>query len=313
MSTGPAGERFFEGGVVLRSGSIWLSRKRLCYSAAMRPILFSIGPLEISSYPVMISLGACLAIWLTVRELDRLSLARGPYLTICLIAFAGGLIGARIMNCIVFYDLYRDQPWWKLIAVWEGGLAMYGGLFLGLTAAYGYMRLKGLSFWQVTDVLFPPWVVLLIVGRIGCFLNGCCYGEPTSAPWGFYSRSAAKVSGYYVTTHPTQLYSAGAALVIFGILWRARLKPHFQGRTALLFLLLYPAARFVIEYYRADPRGMWRFFGAFTLSESQILSIPLFIAALAAWRVLSRHAPGERPEEALRSASVAEQRAKKAG
>ena len=260
----------------------------------MRPVLFSIGPLTISSYPVMICLGGCVAIWLTLREIERLGLNRRVYLTICLIGFSSGIVGARLMNCIVFYDMYRGKPWWKMLAIWEGGLAMYGGVLLALPLCYAFTRFKGLSFWQVADTLAPPWTLLLVLGRLGCFLNGCCYGKPTTAPWGLFSKDSARISGYYATTHPTQLYSALAALVIFWIMWRTRLKPRFAGQVTLVFLILYPIARFVIEAYRADPRGMWRFFGLFTLSESQIISIPLLLFGLGAWIVRSRARPAVR-------------------
>ena len=132
----------------------------------MRPILFTLGPFTISSYPVMICLGACLSIWLSLREIDRLGLDRPTYITICLIGFSSGVVGARIMNCIVFYDLYRGKPWWKLLAIWEGGMAMYGGVILALPLCYAYVRVKRLSFWQVTDTLAPPWMMLLIVARL---------------------------------------------------------------------------------------------------------------------------------------------------
>jgi len=235
----------------------------------------------------MICLGACLAIWITFRELDRLGLDHGLYLRICLIAFVSGIVGARVMNCIVFYDLYRRAVWWKWVAIWEGGLAMYGGVLLAMVTSYAYTRYKRQSFWQVADTLSPPWMVLLILGRLGCFLNGCCYGKPTMVPWGFLSRNQQGMAGY-APSHPTQIYSAAAALIIFMVMWRARLRPHFQGRIVLIFLLLYPVSRFIIEYFRADPRGMWRFFDTIILSESQILSIPLFLFALGAWAVLSR-------------------------
>jgi len=257
----------------------------------MRPVLFTLGPLTISAYPVMICLGACVAVWLTLREIERLGLNQKAYLTICLIGFSSGLLGARLMNCIVFYDLYRAEPWWKVLAIWEGGLAMYGGVLLALPLCYAYTRFKGLSFWQVADTLAPPWTLLLVLGRIGCFLNGCCYGKPTTAPWGLFSGDSARISGYYATTHPTQLYSSFAALIIFWIMWRARLKRRFTGQVTLIFLILYPIERFVIEAYRADPRGMWRFFGLFTLSESQIVSVPVLLFGLGAWMVLSRARP----------------------
>jgi phosphatidylglycerol---prolipoprotein diacylglyceryl transferase len=258
----------------------------------MRPTLLTLGPFQVSSYPVMICLGACLSIWLSLKEVDRLGLESPLYLKICLIAFVSGLVGARIMNCIVFYDLYRGRPWWRMLALWEGGLAMYGGILLAVASVYAYIRHRGLSFWQVADTLFPPWMLLLILGRVGCFLNGCCYGEPTSVPWALNFKRTGGVRGFYVTRHPTQLYSAAAATVIFLIMWRIRKKPGFRGQVALVFLLLYPITRFFIEYFRADPRGMWRFFDLFTLSESQIVSIPVFLFALVAWVFLSRRSGG---------------------
>jgi prolipoprotein diacylglyceryltransferase len=83
----------------------------------------------------------------------------------------------------------------------------------------------------------------------------------------YTTKDSARLSGTYATTHPTQLYSSLTALVIFVIMWRARLKPRFTGQVALILLILYPVARFVIEFYRADPRGMWRFGDLVTLSE----------------------------------------------
>ncbi len=259
----------------------------------MRPILVSLGPWTISSYPVMICLGACLAIWLTLKEIDRLGLNRRPYITICLIGFASGIVGARIMNCIVFYDLYRGKPWWKLLAIWEGGLAMYGGVLLALPLCYVYIRRERLNIWEVADTLAPPWMMMLVVARLGCFLNGCCYGKPTTAPWGLFSEDSARLSGTYTNMHPTQLYSSLAALLIFAIMWRTRLKPRFAGQVCLVFFLLYPVARFLIEFFRADPRSIWRFHGVVTLSESQILSIPVFLFGLGAWMFLSRRSSPE--------------------
>ncbi len=253
----------------------------------MRPILVTLGPWTVSSYPVMICLGACLAIWLTLREIDRLGLERRNYLTLCLIGFTSGIVGARAMNCIVFYDLYRDGPWWKMLAIWEGGLAMYGGVLLALPLCYAYIRRRGLDVLEVADTLAPPWMTMLIVARLGCFLNGCCYGKPTTLPWGLFSRDSAALSGVYTTTHPTQLYASLAAFVIFLVMWRIRLRPRFTGQVCLTFFLLYPIARFVIEFFRADPRGLWRFSGMVTLSESQVLSIPVFVFGLTAWIVLS--------------------------
>ena len=254
----------------------------------MKPILFTIGPLTVASYPLMICLGACAAIWLTLKELKRLDLDYGLYLKLSLIAFSAGIIGARIMNNIVFYDLYKGKPFWKMLAIWEGGLAMYGGIILALALIYIYVRFHGLSFWEVADILSPPWTMLLVFGRLGCFLNGCCYGKPTTAPVGIFFKESANVSGFHVTTHPTQLYSAFTALIIFLVMWRLRLRSKFTGQVVLTFFLFYPIARFIIEYFRADPRGMWRFSGLFTLSESQIISIFILLFALIAWPILSR-------------------------
>jgi len=213
----------------------------------MKPILFTLGPFEVSSYATMICLGAFLAIWLAIREIDRKALRRGPYLTVSLIGFSAGIIGARAMNCIVFFDLYRENPW-KVLAVWEGGLAMYGGVFLAFLLGYAYVLYRRMSFWEVADTLLPPWTVLLVMGRLGCFLNGCCYGKPTTVPWGIHLHESALKTGYFfVNTHPTQLYSVAAALAIFLVMWRARLHPRFPGQTALIGLILYPIARFIIE------------------------------------------------------------------
>ena len=181
------------------------------------------------------------------------------------------------------FDHFRRDPA-EIWTVLRSGGVFYGGLLLAVGVAFWHMRKHGLPLWTTCDAFAPGIALGQAVGRVGCLLAGCCYGKPADLPWGvtFTNPLAAANVGtpLDVSLHPAQLYESAAVLAILGILLLAeRLRPSFPGRTFWSYLLLYPCARFVIEFYRGDPRGT-----AFeVLSTSQLVSlllIPLSIFML---------------------------------
>lgn len=167
---------------------------------------------------------------------------------------------------------------------WQGGLTLYGGLLLALPGALLYCRRKRLDFLRVADLL-APWVLVgQAIGRIGCLLEGCCYGAATSGPLG------VKLPGHAGPTHPTQIYEALADLALAALV--ARVGSGRRGARLGWMLIGYAVVRALLELLRADPRGSLG-----PLSTSQIIAAPA--VAVGAWLVVRSRRGGERAGESL--------------
>lgn len=267
----------------------------------MKPIV-NVGSLEISTYVVMISLGAGLGLWLTYRLAERKSLDSMKVLALAALACAAGLLGARGFNVIA--GPAGESTWWSVPALWEPvGMSFYGGLGLAALAGLAYARANGLPPWEVADLLavsFPPGVAL---ARVGCFLNGCCYGKHSDMPWavsfpvGGASYDAQREANLIapealpLPVHPAQLYLAALNLVIFfAIYFGFRPRKRFDGQLFAWLLIGKGVFRSFVEIWRDDDRGV--LFG--WLSTSQILSVPLVIIGI----LLLQRRLGTRPSQA---------------
>jgi phosphatidylglycerol:prolipoprotein diacylglycerol transferase len=159
----------------------------------------------------------------------------------------------------------------------------YGGLIAAVVVALWYMRRHKMPVWTVTDVFAPGIALGHVVGRMGCLFAGCCFGRPTTVPWAItfhneYARSNAGTP-LNVPLHPTQLYEAGAELLILGLLLSTERRGRpFPGRTFWGYMLLYAVSRFIIEFYRGDARGM--IVGFSTSQFISLLIVPISIVML---------------------------------
>ena len=254
----------------------------------MYPII-PFGPLEISTYAVMLSLGASLGFWLTYRDAERKGLDIVEVLKLTAVAFAAGLIGARGLVWLTSPAIYQERPFTSIFLLWDrSGMSLYGGLALSAIAGALYARTRGLDVWEVADTLAFAFLPAIAVARLGCFLNGCCYGKPTTASWGLVAGGAPNLVNFDIPSHPTQLYEAAAALVLFALLERMRWKRQFVGQLTVAFLVGYPLFRFFNEVLRGDPRPGWRIGDLGVLSLNQILSAAALVLALAAGMLLER-------------------------
>ena len=158
-----------------------------------------------------------------------------------------GILGARLFY-VAFYapDYFMANPW-TVFDLRTGGLVFYGGLLGGLLGALGYIRKKRLSFWNLADILAPFLALGYSIARIGCFLNGCCYGKPTELPWGMVFPSVDLVS-----RHPTQLYSSFLSFLLFAYLYRLFPRRSFSGQVFLAYLAGYGVIRFIVEFWREN-------------------------------------------------------------
>ena len=199
------------------------------------------------------------------------------------------LVGAKLMLVVVDFDAFRQNPR-ELLSLARAGGVFYGGLIAAVVVGLWLVRKYKLPVWTTGDLMAPGIALGHVIGRMGCLLAGCCYGRPTSVPWAItFTDPAAAVNvgtPLGIPLHPTQLYDAGAELIILAALLLTERRGHkFPGRTFWLYLLLYAISRFIIEFYRGDDRGM-----AFdALSTSQVVSAAIVpISLFMLWRLRAR-------------------------
>jgi phosphatidylglycerol:prolipoprotein diacylglycerol transferase len=188
-----------------------------------------------------------------------------------------GFLGARTLYIITRFSSFMADPA-SIFRIWEGGLVFLGGPIAVLPFLIWYVRKNRMPIWATADVMVPGLTIAHAFGRLGCLAAGCCYGRPTTLPWGIHLHSELVdplVRG--VAIHPTQLYESASLLALFfGLLWTHRTRK-FDGQVALTYFMAYPIIRSVIEVFRGDQiRG---FVIDQVLSTSQFLSICVFAVA----------------------------------
>jgi phosphatidylglycerol:prolipoprotein diacylglycerol transferase len=202
------------------------------------------------------------------------------------------LVGAKLLLLIVEFKRYWQDPR-ELLALLQSGGVFYGGLILAVVVALWYLRRHRMPIWVTCDVFAPGIALGHVIGRLGCFLAGCCWGKETTVPWSVvFTDDFARVNvgtPLDVHLHPTQLYESGAELVILlGLLWFEKKGRSFPGRTFWGYMLLYGISRFIIEFFRGDPRGT--VFGVLSTSQFiSILLVPLSLVML--WRLSRQPGP----------------------
>lgn len=247
----------------------------------MYPELFSIGPLPIVgsitiySYGVLLAASYLLGLRLAMTRARRWGLDSNRVLDLGIYIIIAALIGAKLLLLVVDFDSFRRSPA-DLLSLARSGGVFYGGLILAVAVAFWYMARHKMPFWTTCDVFAPGIALGHVTGRLGCFAAGCCYGRPTDVPWAviFTNPLASANVGtpLGIPLHPTQLYEAGAELLILVLLLATERKgKQFPGRTFWAYMLLYALSRYIIEIYRGDPRGT--VFATF--STSQFISLVL--------------------------------------
>lgn len=211
----------------------------------MHPILLSLGPIRLYSFGVLVAIGVLSAILLLRTNAKRISVSPDVMVDLAIVTVVSGFIGARILYVIQYWDFFRASPF-EILKIWEGGIILYGGLIGGLLGFSIFIRIKRLPFLTLLDLFVPALALAQGFGRIGCFLNGCCFGSPTDLPW------QVQFPLLDHPVHPTQLYEATfcfllAAFLLF--LWQQRLR---AGTVAVSYFILYPAGRFLFEFFRGD-------------------------------------------------------------
>ena len=250
----------------------------------MYPELFRIGSFPINTYGVFLALAFLCAILITVKLGARDGLPKERIYDLCLWMLLASLIGSKVLMMFTEPE-YRDHPLQLLsLDFLRSGGVFYGGLIGAILAGYFLMRHYKLPWWKTADACAPGIAIGNFFGRQGCFAAGCCWGKPTSLPWGVkFSELGHEITGVPTDTylHPTQLYESFAMLLVFFFLLWLHKHKRFSGQVILAYALLYSVIRFSIEFVRDDPRGDILGLTSLTgLSTSQLISLVVGISSL---------------------------------
>jgi phosphatidylglycerol:prolipoprotein diacylglycerol transferase len=194
------------------------------------------------------------------------------------------LVGSKVLM-LWTEPAYRENPLqlFSLDFLRSGGV-FYGGLLGAILTGYLLVRRYGLPWWKTADAFAPGIALGQSIGRLGCFSAGCCWGKPTSLPWGVrFTELGHEITGVPIDQHlhPTQLYESGATLLLFFFLLWLHRRRRFTGQVILFYAVLYGLTRFLIEFVRDDPRGDIAGLTTLTgLSTSQMISLVVGLGAL---------------------------------
>jgi len=267
----------------------------------MHPILFRIGNFPINTYGLFLAVAFLAAIFITVRLAARDGLPKEKIYDLCLWLLLSSLIGSKLLMLLTEPE-YRQHPLllFSLDFLRSGGV-FYGGLLGAIIAGYVMMRRWKLPWWKTADACAPGIALGNVFGRLGCFFAGCCWGKPTTLPWGVsFPPEGHEITGVPVGVHlhPTQLYESFSMVFVFLFLLWLHKRKKFSGQVILAYAMIYSTVRFLIEFVRDDPRGDILGLTTLTgLSTSQLIGIVVGVGALvlfvARWRrAHERSVPG---------------------
>lgn len=262
----------------------------------MRPILFHLGPLPVRSYGTLIMIGFLLALRYVIVQAHRLygsptadragqgkAITADHILDMSLIGLALGIVGTRVVFVVLHWEMFRDNVW-EAFKIWTGGLSFVGGPLFGFAYAWWYCRRHRLSFAAVADLAAPGFALAYVFGRIGCFLNGCCYGHACALPWAVRFEADGMGSVLTPPSHPTQIYAAIMNVGIFVFLHRMLRRPHQDGQVILAYGMLYAAYRFINDFFRA---GATSRFVVGWVTDGQLAALVAIPILFLLWRRLS--------------------------
>jgi phosphatidylglycerol:prolipoprotein diacylglycerol transferase len=223
--------------------------------------------------------------WRTKKPGQAIRLVTWQNAVLLVLTLLFALAGTR---ALFLYQNHGDYSW-KVFKSWQSGFVLYGGLIAGTAASVLYIKMRGQSLAKMADLAAGPMMLALAFGRLGCFLNGCCYGKEGEGFPCMKFPADSPVKGR--TVHPTQLYETAAGLAFFFFLsWLWKRKRKAEGEVFLVMVMLYGVWRFLIEFARDDERPRW----IGSLSYSQVVSLAALVIA-GVWLALLRTRP--RPSE----------------
>jgi phosphatidylglycerol:prolipoprotein diacylglycerol transferase len=265
----------------------------------MRPILFVVpgSEFQVHSYGVMILLACFASLAISVWRARRDQIDANVVYELAIWLFLGGVVGARGMYVLAHRESIHTLG--DVLRSWKGGNVFYGCILGGLGGSILYWFRRPFRFWAMADVAAPAVAIGIAIGRIGCFLNGCCYGDLCDLPWAvrFPQGShawvrqvdAGLISPLKLETlpvHPTQIYGSLAGFALLALLLAYFPRRRREGEVMALLMLVYPLTRWPLEVLRGDEPAIW---AGMTLAQN--ISVAVFIGGLAVWFAPLRHPP----------------------
>ena len=262
----------------------------------MYPEIFHIGSFPINTYGVFLAIAFLCAIMVTVRLAHRDGLPKEKIYDLSLWMLLASLVGSKILMLFTEPE-YRDHPAQLLsLDFLRSGGVFYGGLIGAVLMGYYLINRYKLPWWKTADACAPGIALGNFFGRQGCFAAGCCWGKPTTLPWGVkFTALGHEITGVPTDTylHPTQLYESFAMLIVFFFLFWLHKHKRFNGQVILVYALLYSVVRFAIEFVRDDPRGdVFGLTSLTHLSTSQMISLIVGVGAAILLFIRWRRAQG---------------------
>lgn len=248
----------------------------------MHPIAFHLGPLTVHWYGVLLAAGFLAGIWTAARRAPLTQVSPDKISDAGLWLILGAVVGARILYVVTYWkESFAGLPFWEIFMVQRGGLVFYGGLIGSALACIFYCRWQKLPLWKVADILAPSVALGYVFGRLGCLMNGCCYGESCSLPWAIRFPLGHATHGDPV--HPTQIYDSLLNLILYLFLvWLYRRKK-FDGQVFAAYLMCYAITRSIVEAFRGDYSEVHRHGG---LTPAHLISIAIFAAGIGLFAIL---------------------------
>ena len=256
----------------------------------MHPVLFKLGPFQITSYGLLLAISFMVGILYATRRAKKYNIAPDRVMDLAMIIIVSSIVGSRFLYVIFHLDEFHGHwldtfnPFQSSGQIGIAGLTLLGGVVLSIITSLLFLKIKKLSFLKFADVLIPCVALGIFFTRIGCFLAGCCYGRPTDLPWGvqFPPGSAAHFHYGEIHIHPAQLYSSFYGLIIFTLLLLSEKKHKFDGQLFYSFLVLYGMARFLVDFVRYyEPTMVFANIGGLALSVNQGISLLMILIGSA--------------------------------
>jgi phosphatidylglycerol:prolipoprotein diacylglycerol transferase len=242
----------------------------------MHPELFSIGPLTIHTYGLFVALGFAVALFVTIKIGKAQGLESPQIMDMGFIIILCAIIGSRLGYVLLNISQYVHHPL-DFFKIWEGGLVFSGGIVLVVLVMSLYFKHYNLPYWKTADIWAPGMAIGQAIGRIGCFMAGCCYGRPTDVKWCVVFTHPKSLAPLNVCLHPTQLYSSLAGFIIFAVLMLLTAKKRYDGQVFIWLIILHSLARLFIERFRGDNRGL---VPGTEMSVTQLTTLLLLVAAV---------------------------------
>ena len=239
---------------------------------SINPVALTLGPVEIRWYGILVALAVLAIVLWVVREVRKgANLSYDTVFTAALVGIPSGIIFSRLLHVVDRWDYYVQNPG-QIIG--GSGLTAYGAVLGAALGIWVFSKVSKFQFGYFADVTAPGIILSQAVGRVGCTLNGCCYGLPTSLPWGIVYTHPDSLAPLGIAIHPAQLYELTYNLIVFGILLtlRGRLKP--DGSLFLIYLSLYSLWRLGLDFLREGTPFL------FGLHQAQVIAIIILAIAI---------------------------------